>query len=134
MLMPKRVKFRRVQRGRLTGKALRGNTISNGEFGLVATEPAWITANQIDAVIIDELPAQFIVKNNENFKCVPLYYAGETDAEDAPVVEEYAICVTKGNKELLDAINAVLADLMKKDESGKTEVEKMVMKHMGFED
>ena len=52
MLMPNRVKFRRVQRGRLTGKALRGNTISNGEFGLVATEPAWITANQIEAARI----------------------------------------------------------------------------------
>ena len=49
MLMPKRVKYRRVQRGRLTGKALRGNKISNGEFGLVAMEPAWITSNQIEA-------------------------------------------------------------------------------------
>ena len=52
MLMPKRVKFRRVQRGRLTGKALRGNTISNGAFGLVALEPAWITSNQIEAARI----------------------------------------------------------------------------------
>ena len=52
MLMPKRVKYRRVQRGRLTGKALRGNTISYGEYGLVATEPAWITANQIEAARI----------------------------------------------------------------------------------
>ena len=52
MLMPKRVKFRRVQRGRLTGKALRGNTISNGSFGLVALEPAWITSNQIEAARI----------------------------------------------------------------------------------
>ena len=52
MLMPKRVKYRRVQRGRLTGKASRGNTISNGEFGLVALEPAWITANQIEAARI----------------------------------------------------------------------------------
>ena len=52
MLMPKRVKFRRVQRGRLTGKALRGNTISNGTYGLVATEPAWITSNQIEAARI----------------------------------------------------------------------------------
>ena len=52
MLMPKRVKFRRVQRGRLKGKALRGNTISNGEFGLVALEPAWITSNQIEAARI----------------------------------------------------------------------------------
>ena len=49
MLMPKRVKFRRVQRGRLTGKALRGNTVTNGTYGLVATEPAWITSNQIEA-------------------------------------------------------------------------------------
>ena len=52
MLMPKRVKFRRVQRGRLTGKALRGNTISNGIYGLVALEPAWITSNQIEAARI----------------------------------------------------------------------------------
>ena len=52
MLMPKRVKFRRVQRGRLTGKALRGNTVTNGSFGLVATEPAWITSNQIEAARI----------------------------------------------------------------------------------
>ena len=52
MLMPKRVKFRRVQRGRLTGKALRGNKISNGAYGLVALEPAWITSNQIEAARI----------------------------------------------------------------------------------
>ena len=52
MLMPKRVKHRRVQRGRLKGKALRGNTISNGSFGLMATEPAWITSNQIEVARI----------------------------------------------------------------------------------
>ena len=52
MLMPKRVKYRRVQRGRLKGKASRGNTISNGQYGLVAMEPAWITANQIEAARI----------------------------------------------------------------------------------
>ena len=52
MLMPKRVKYRRVQRGHLKGKASRGNTISNGQFGLVALEPAWITANQIEAARI----------------------------------------------------------------------------------
>ena len=49
MLLPKRVKYRRVHRGRLTGKAMRGNTITYGDFGLVATEPAWITSNQIEA-------------------------------------------------------------------------------------
>ena len=52
MLMPKRVKYRRVHRGRLTGKALRGNTVTNGTFGLMATEPAWITSNQIEAARI----------------------------------------------------------------------------------
>ena len=49
MLLPKRVKYRRVQRGRLKGTATRGNRITNGQFGLVATEPAWITSNQIEA-------------------------------------------------------------------------------------
>ena len=49
MLMPKRVKRRRVHRGRMKGKALRGNTITYGEFGLVALEPAWVTSNQIEA-------------------------------------------------------------------------------------
>ena len=52
MLMPKRVKFRRVQRGRLKGKASRGTKISNGQYGLVALEPAWITSNQIEAARI----------------------------------------------------------------------------------
>ena len=47
--MPKRVKRRKVHRGRMTGVATRGNTVSNGEFGLQATEPAWITSNQIEA-------------------------------------------------------------------------------------
>jgi len=52
MLMPKRVKYRRVQRGRMKGKALRGNTITYGEFGLVALEPGWIKSNQIEAARI----------------------------------------------------------------------------------
>ena len=47
--MPKRVKYRRVHRGRMKGKATRGNTITYGEFGLQALEPAWITSNQIEA-------------------------------------------------------------------------------------
>ena len=52
MLLPKRVKYRRVHRGRMTGKATRGNFVSNGEFGLMATEPAWITSNPIEAARI----------------------------------------------------------------------------------
>ena len=52
MLLPKRVKYRRVHRGRMTGKATRGNTVTYGEFGLQALEPGWITSNQIEAARI----------------------------------------------------------------------------------
>ncbi len=49
MLLPKRVKYRKVQRGRMTGKATRGNTVTYGDWGLAAVEPSWITSNQIEA-------------------------------------------------------------------------------------
>ena len=52
MLMPKRVKYRRVHRGRMKGKAMRGNFVAYGEYGLQATEPSWITSNQIEAARI----------------------------------------------------------------------------------
>ena len=52
MLLPKRVKYRRMQRGRMTGKATRGNTAAYGEWGLVADEPGWIKSNQIEAARI----------------------------------------------------------------------------------
>ncbi|MCI2062621.1 MAG: 50S ribosomal protein L16 [Eubacteriaceae bacterium] len=52
MLMPKRVKRRRVHRGRMKGKATRGNKVTYGDYGLAATEPGWITSNQIEAARI----------------------------------------------------------------------------------
>ena len=52
MLLPKRVKYRRVHRGRLTGKAMRGNTVTYGDYSLQATEPAWISSRQIEAARI----------------------------------------------------------------------------------
>ena len=52
MLMPKRAKYRKVQRGRMTGAASRGNKVSYGEFGIQALEPGWITGNQIEAARI----------------------------------------------------------------------------------
>ena len=52
MLLPKRVKYRRVQRGRMKGTAHRGNFVSNGEYGLMALEPCWLKANQIEAARI----------------------------------------------------------------------------------
>ena len=53
MLLPKRVKYRRVHRGRMTGKATRGNFVSNGEFGIQALEPAWITSNPVSYTHLD---------------------------------------------------------------------------------
>lgn len=84
-----------------------------------------IQSNLVDVVVVDQLPAEYIVSKNDNLLCLPLYYAGATEAEDAPVMEQYAICVTKGNSELLNAINEVLDDLIK---NGK--IEEMVMSHM----
>lgn len=92
-----------------------------------------IASNIVDVVIIDQLPAEYIVSKNEGLKCVPLYYAGDTQEDDAPVEEQYAICVTKGNDELLKAINEVLEDLMKKDADGLSEIDKLLMKHMNLE-
>ncbi len=108
--------------GVLQGK---GAEMKNYDTAQLAADS--ITANAIDVVIIDELPAQYIVSKNDQFACLPLYYSGAEGEEDAPVEEQYAICVTKGNTELLNAINAVLADLMKE---GK--IEEMVMEHMGM--
>ena len=52
MLLPKRVKYRRQQRGRMKGTATRGNTVTYGDYGLQALEPAWVTSNQIEAARI----------------------------------------------------------------------------------
>ena len=52
MLLPKRVKYRRVHRGRMKGRALRGNEVNYGDYGIMATEPAWVTSNQIEAARI----------------------------------------------------------------------------------
>ena len=87
----------------------------------------------LDAIIVDELPAQYIVANSsKDFVCYPLYYSGAEGEADEPVIEHYAIAVTKGNTELLEAINAVLAELLVEDANGQTQIEKMVMSHMGM--
>ncbi len=87
----------------------------------------------VDVIIVDQLPAQYIVSNStKGFVCYPLYYSGAEGEADSPVIEDYAIAVTKGNTELLNAINEVLAELLVKDANGQTEIEKMVMEHMGL--
>ena len=103
----------------------------------VAMDSANVAADalgtNIDVIIVDELPAKYITSNNDDFKCYPLYYAGDEGDADEPVIEQYAIAVTKGNDELLAAINEVLAELLAKDAEGKTQIEKMVMAHMGMD-
>ena len=113
---------------------LYGTGTTNTGFDNAQLAADAIGANHIDVVIIDKLPAEYITSKNESLTCLPLYYAGETDADDAPVEEQYAICVTKGNTELLDAINAVLSEMLStKDASGQSEIDKLVMKHMGLD-
>lgn len=81
-----------------------------------------------NVVIIDELPAQQLVKGNNNLKCSPLYYQGADGEEDEIACDTYAIAVTKGQTELLNAINEVL------DELGKEGIQKLVNKHLGIAD
>ncbi|MBQ9715980.1 MAG: transporter substrate-binding domain-containing protein [Clostridia bacterium] len=85
--------------------------------------------SQVDCVVVDELPAQFIVSKNSGLKCAPLYYDSETATE-----EQYAMCVTPGNDELLDAINDVLTDLLNDVVDGKNAIERMVAEHLGLND
>lgn len=87
--------------------------------------------NNINAVIIDELPAQTLVANNEGLACLPLYYKGATVAEDEAAVDQYAIAVTKGQTEILDAINQVLNELMDDvDADGNNGIDRLVMQHL----
>lgn len=75
----------------------------------------------VDVVVVDKLPAEYIVKNDASLKCYALYYDAETATE-----EQYAICVTKGNTELLNAINEVLAEL------GEEGINQLVSTHLGL--
>ncbi len=86
----------------------------------------------IDYVIIDELPAKMLVEGNEGLACLPLYYEGAEGEADELAYDEYAICVTKGQDELLAAINEVLAELLKEDENGVTGIQKLVNEHLGI--
>ena len=86
----------------------------------------------IDYIIIDELPAKTLCSGYNNIACLPLYYEG--DNEDILAYDEYAICVTKGETELLNAINEVLDELLVKDENGIDGVSKLVTSHLGIKD
>ena len=84
-----------------------------------------------NVVIIDELPAKALVENNEGVSCLPLYYKGETAEEDSAAVDEYAIAVTKGETEILNAINEVLGELIADvDADGNNGIDRLVMSHL----
>ena len=91
-----------------------------------------IAAHIIDYAIADELPAKMIVAKNTNLEALPLYYMGASVEEDYPVEESYAIAVNKEKTELLEAFNEVLAEMLTQDAEGKTEIDRLVLKYMGF--
>lgn len=91
-----------------------------------------IGAHIINYAIADELPAKMIVSKNTNLEALPLYYMGETIEEDEPAEESYAIAVNKEKTELLEAFNEVLADMLTKDPEGRSEIDRLVLKYMGF--
>lgn len=94
-------------------------------FDALATAVSDVETGNSDVLIIDELPAQKLVENKANLKCVPLYYKGGEGEEDEVASDVYAICVTKGQTELLNAINAVLEEL------GQESIEALVKQHLG---
>lgn len=87
----------------------------------------------IDYVVIDELPAKMLVEGHSDLACLPLYYEGGEGEEDESAYDSYAICVTKGQDELLNAINEVLNELLVEDEDGINGVQKLVNQHLGLE-
>ena len=84
----------------------------------------------IDYLVVDELPAKKLSSSKAELECLPLYYEGE---EDEAAFDSYAICVTKGQTELLAAINTVLAELLVEDENGINGIDILVQHHLGIE-
>lgn len=110
--------------GQLQGTNANGTGYDSAQLAVDA-----IGANKMDVVVVDKLPAQYIVNNNTGYKCFAIYYPADADNEkDYPTEEQYAICVTKNNSELLTAINEVLAEL------GESGINALVSKHLGIND
>lgn len=109
------------------GGSLEGTGATPIRFAALATATADVKAGNSDVFIIDELPAQKLVEKENGLKCAPLYYKGGEAEDDMAATDVYAICVTKGEDELLSAINAVLSEL------GKDGIEKLVQKHLGVD-
>ena len=109
------------------GGTIYGTNAKKTGFSALASAVADIGLN-VDVLIIDELPAKKLIEGKSDLKCAPLYYKGAEGEADEAAVDTYAICVTKGQTELLKAINDVLAEL------GEEGVQKLVNKHLGIVD
>lgn len=107
------------------GGTLYGTGANSTAFTSLATAVADIGLNQ-DVLIIDELPAQQLIKNDSSLTCAPLYYQGGEGEMDEAAVDVYAICVTKGQDEILAAINEVIAEL------GEEGIQALVSQHLGL--
>lgn len=117
-----------IENGVLAGT---GTTIKGIDSHQLAADA--INSHIVDYAIADELAARFIVEKNPGLQALPLYYSGPTREEDYPVQEAYAIAVNKDRTELLEAFNEVLGEMLTEDESGKTEIDRLVLKYMGFQ-
>ena len=107
-----------------------GTTIKGIDSHQLAADA--ILAHIIDYAVADELAAKFIVEKNPELGALPLYYSGATREEDYPVEEAYAIAVNKERGELLEAFNEVLAEMLTENADGETEIDRLVLKYMGF--
>ena len=109
------------------GGTLDGTGAKKVGFSALSTAVSDVGLNS-DVLIIDELPAKQLIAGKSEYKCAPLYYQGGEGEADEAAVDTYAICVTPGETELLNAINEVLAEL------GKEGIQKLVNKHLGIEE
>ena len=108
------------------GGTLDGSGATKSSFNALSMALADVGLNS-DVLIIDELPAKQLIEGKSEYKCAPLYYKGADGDPDEAAVDVYAICVTPGNKELLDAINEVLEEL------GEEGIQELVNKHLGLD-
>lgn len=97
-------------------------------FDALATAVASVETGDSNVLIIDELPAKQLIKDKSNLACAPLYYKGGENENDEAAIDTYAIAVTKGQTEILNAINEVLEEL------GSEGIQALVNKHLGLED
>lgn len=108
------------------GGTIGGTGAKKVGFDALATAVADVGLGNSDVLIIDELPAKKLIEGKAEFACAPLYYKGGENEADEAAIDSYAICVTKGQTDLLDAINAVLAEL------GESGIQALVNKHLGL--